>query len=88
MGKLTDWIDKMLERDRERRRSRCPHCNDIYDPYENEDARLVTLWGSEYNETHEIECYNCEGKFYTHEVVDRTYKTVKTAEELQDEPYM
>lgn len=78
MGRL---VDRMVERMKEEERIRCPHCSAVYDPYEMEDERLVSFWGSEYGEAVEVFCHACEREFYAHEDVRRTFKTGRTEAE-------
>jgi uncharacterized protein with PIN domain len=54
---------------------RCPHCDkEIFD----EEYSHVSYHGTE-NNPREERCHDCEREFWVHEIVDRTYRSVKSA---------
>lgn len=73
--------DAFIEALREAQRVRCPYCNTVYDPYEMEDMRLMTYWGSEGGPVKVI-CHGCDKTYHVREDVKHTYSAAKTADEL------
>jgi DNA-directed RNA polymerase subunit RPC12/RpoP len=73
-------IDDYLDNIRERKRIRCPHCNEVN---EDDEYEFVSMYGTIYNDDglYEHECGWCGKVFFIHELVDRTYTTGKTHEE-------
>ena len=62
----------------EREIIRCPHCKEALI---NEDGSYpVSYFGDEGDPT-EVECYQCDQKYYVKENVERTYEAFKTLEE-------
>ncbi len=68
---------KWLERYERNRKVFCPHCGE---EHEDEYYECVSLYGTE-KELWEVTCINCEKIYYVEEVVDRTYKSMKSQEE-------
>ena len=62
----------------------CPYCDAKFD---DEEYSHVSYHGTEY-EPMEQDCGSCERTFYVHEIVDRTYRTVKNKDtgRYEDEP--
>jgi DNA-directed RNA polymerase subunit RPC12/RpoP len=61
------------KRYKEEREIRCPFCGELQ---VNDDGQYpVTYWGEP--ETTEMECQNCEKKFFVTENVSRTYEVSK-----------
>jgi DNA-directed RNA polymerase subunit RPC12/RpoP len=63
------YIDCILEQKKESEQVKCPHCGAIQP---NDDFQYpVSYWGEE--GPVEIECVECEKKFWVEESVERTY---------------
>ncbi len=69
-------IDAMLERTREARNIKCPHCGHIYESGGDFEffAAHVSYHGSE-DGPRKDECGSCGETFWVEEDVDRTYET-------------
>lgn len=66
------------KRYKEEREIRCPFCNTLQ---ENDDNQYpVTYWGEP--EVSEMDCQDCEKKFFVKENVSRTYEVAKEEKEL------
>ena len=74
-----EQFKKWEERYRKARKIFCPHCGE---EYEDDEYQCISYYGTE-DELWEIECPNldCEKIFYVEEIVDRTYKSMKSEEE-------
>lgn len=67
------WEEK-YEKDR---KIFCPFCGE---EHEDEYYECISLYGTK-KELWEVECVNCEKIYYVEEIVDRTYKSMKSEEE-------
>ena len=66
-------IDRIFEQRKEAEEIKCPHCHTIQP---NDDWQYpVTYWGDDENV--EMECVECEKKFWVDEYVERTYTVGK-----------
>jgi DNA-directed RNA polymerase subunit RPC12/RpoP len=66
-------IDRMLEQRKEAEEIKCPYCEAIQP---NEDCQYpTTYWGDD--GAVELECVECEKKFWVEELVERTYNVGK-----------
>jgi len=71
-------VEQMLGEMRKEREIACPHCGTTQS---NDDYQYpVTYWGDD--SYHEMECEECNRKFWVKEDVRRTYRVAKTYEEL------
>jgi DNA-directed RNA polymerase subunit RPC12/RpoP len=63
-------LDKFMQRYKEARQIKCPHCADVIEDGEDM-CSFISVHGEESDE--ETECSNCERKYYIKEHVDRTW---------------
>jgi uncharacterized protein with PIN domain len=61
-------IEKVIQERLEDRQIRCPLCGELQSS--DDGAYPVTYWGEG---PEEVECQQCEKKFWVEEIVDRTY---------------
>lgn len=73
-------FEKMLEQMREEEKIRCPHCglDQKLDFCDGEYPELVTYWGGD--DSHVLECVECEQEFKVMERVRRTFDVAKIGE--------
>lgn len=70
---MSDLIERILQQRKEAEQIKCPHCGTIQS---NDDYSYpVSYWGEE--GPAEIECVECEKKFWVKELVERTYSVGK-----------